>query len=86
MEGRVLALMEVHGDDSKTMCEDFVASSYGSRATFYRYFADVKERHKLQHVEYIRVKGKPPEAGPDPMANGADHHEEDAEDGDDENK
>lgn len=71
MEYKVLALMEgAHKDDTKTMCEEFIANGYGSRATFYRYYADLKERHKLQTVEYIAVQGKPPEEGPDPMANG----------------
>lgn len=81
-EAKVLSLMHVHGQDTKKMSEEFIASGDGSRATFYRYHKDLAERSELQSVEHIKVKGKPPKDGPDPMAAQDDDDEDDADDDD----
>ena len=60
----------------------FVESGWGSRATFYRYRADLEGRYGLTEVQQFPVQGRPPADQPDPMAcpdNGAD---DDPADGD----
>lgn len=46
----------------------FVRGGYGSRATWFRYAADLRERCKLTDIPRIQVAGRPPELTPDPMA------------------
>jgi len=63
---------------TKQRSQEFVRLGHGSRATFYRYYADMKERHNLTHIPYFKVEGMEPEDQPDPMA-GQDDSDEDQE-------
>jgi hypothetical protein len=69
--------------DNTQRCLEFQRRGCGSRATFYRYLADMKERHDLKCIPYLKAQGKPPEDQPDPM--GEEQSDEEAsEEGDDE--
>lgn len=61
----------------------FKADGLGSKATFYRYAADLGQRYKLKEVPAYAVKGTPPTQQPDPMQGlEADEHESGSEDED----
>jgi hypothetical protein len=83
-EFRIIQLLADDSLGSNNMrARKFTAEGYGSRATFYRYLADLEERRGLEAVPHFRVQGKRPQDQPDPMAGGfAADINEDADDED----